>query len=86
MPPPRKANIAHDADHPTTWNEHAEAMPPHLVKLIMKPLVIFDKAELVGVRGVLFERPVRRRCDNQMDRLFRNPINLASIPAVNSVR
>ncbi len=41
-------------------------MTPDLFKLIMKALVIGDKAQLLLVQRVLFERPIRRRRQDQV--------------------
>ena len=51
--------------------QHTDAFLPCLVQFGEKRFVVLDRAELAGAVRILLERPVRRRGDDQMDRLVR---------------
>jgi hypothetical protein len=63
----RQANVSDDTHEPTARNQHAKAMLPHLVELVMKGVIIFDESKLAFVMGVFLERPVRRRGQSQVN-------------------
>jgi hypothetical protein len=62
-----QADIPDDAHDPATGNQHAKAMLPYLVELVMEGLIIFDEPELAFAAGIFLERPVRRRGQDQVD-------------------
>jgi hypothetical protein len=58
--PPGDAHVADDADQPSTRNQYAVHVPPHLLQLEKESLVVLNVPELVGVLIVALEIPVRR--------------------------
>lgn len=77
--PPREANVAHDADEPTTRDEGVETLLPDLVQFDEELFVVGDVAELTVALAVFLERPVRRTCEHQVDTLW---LKLGHVPTV----
>jgi len=48
----RQADIPDHAHESASGNQHAKAMPPHLVELVVKGVTIFDEPELAFMRGI----------------------------------
>src|ERR1041384_6045504 len=63
---PGDTHVADNADESSTRDENAEGVPPDLVQLGEKPLIVLDMSELVGVFLVAFQIPVRRRGYDKM--------------------
>jgi hypothetical protein len=62
-----QANIPDDTYEPAAGNQQAKAMLPYLFELIVEGVIIFDEPELALAVGILLERPVRRRGQDQVD-------------------
>ena len=62
----RKTHIAYDADESAPWYQCVETLLPDLVELSEELLVVTNEPELTVGAPILFERPVRRRCQDQM--------------------
>jgi hypothetical protein len=60
VPTPGKAHVSDYADESTTWNKNPEAVPPNLIQLVVKLLVVGDQPELVHMGGIFLQGPVRR--------------------------
>jgi len=67
MPAAGQADVPDDAHEPAAGNQHAIAMLPYLVELVMEGVIIFDEPKLAFVAGIFLERPVRRRGQGQVD-------------------
>ena len=65
--PARKANIADHANQPTTWNQCLEAIRPNLIQFIKKLVVVLNVSQLPFGVPVLFESPIWRRREYEMD-------------------
>jgi hypothetical protein len=63
-------DITDHAHQPSAGDKDTKDMPPNLLHFIQKCLVILDMPQLIGILVVPFEIPVRRRCNNEMDRLI----------------
>ena len=77
---PGYANIAHHAYDAAPRNQNSVAMAPYLGEFIVELLVIADQAELVFIRGVFLQGPVRRRRDDQMHGVVWNPVEATASP------
>jgi hypothetical protein len=62
-----QADIPDDAHEPAAGNQHAKAMLPYLVELVMEGVIIFDEPKLTFAVGIFLERPVWRRGQDQVD-------------------
>jgi hypothetical protein len=62
-----QADVPDDAHEPAAGNQHAKAMLPYLVELVMEGVIIFDEPKLAFAAGIFLERPVRRRGQDQVD-------------------
>src|SRR6266567_1726006 len=67
--PSGKAHIADHANQATTGNQGAKAMLPYLVKLTEEIVVVFDVSHLPSGIAVLFEGPIWRRGEDEMNRV-----------------
>jgi hypothetical protein len=69
MSPSRTAYIAHDDTHAPPRHECVETAIPDLPQFVQKLFAIVDMSELraVSVAGILFQIPVRRRGNHQVD-------------------
>ncbi len=65
--PAGQAHIPDNATDPATRNQYPVAMSPDFLELVVKLLVLGNRAELILVWRVFLQRPVRRRRDNQVD-------------------
>ena len=63
----RQADIPDDAHQPAAGNQHAKAMIPHLVELIVEGVIIFDEGNLTFAVGIFLECPVGGRGQDQVD-------------------
>jgi hypothetical protein len=63
----RQANVLDGTHEPAARNQHAKAMPPHLVELAMEGVIIFDESRLAFVMGIFLERLARRRGQGQVN-------------------
>ena len=63
-----------DAADPTHWHEYPLALAPDRIKLVQELIVIFDPAKLAAIRvgGILLQVEVRRRGNNEVERLVGN--------------
>jgi hypothetical protein len=52
VPTPGKAHIPDYAHEPTAWNQNAEAVPPDLIELVVKGIVISDEPQLALVERI----------------------------------
>lgn len=77
--PPREAAVADDADEPAAGDEDAEAVRPDAIELGEETLVVGDVSQLAGAVPVLFECPVRGRCENEMDAFRRDRRDLPRV-------
>jgi hypothetical protein len=62
-----QADVPDDAHEPAASNQHAKAMLPYLAELVMEGVIVLDEPKLAFAAGVLLERPVRRRGQDQVD-------------------
>jgi hypothetical protein len=62
-----QADVPDDAHEPAAGDQHAKAMLPYLVELVMEGDIVFDEPKLAFAAGIIFERPVRRRGQDQVD-------------------
>ena len=78
--PPGNADIANHTTDSAAWDENARALPPNLIQLRQKVLVVFDIPELGAVSTSIFlQRPVGRGRDYKMDGLVRNPGKVSGV-------
>src|SRR2546421_2413979 len=77
--PAWNANIAHNAANPSAGREDSCAFAPDFVEFIEERVVICDLAKLIFVFFVFFQRPIRRRGDDEMDASIRNPREIACV-------
>jgi hypothetical protein len=61
-----QADVPHDAHQPAAGDEDTEAVPPHLVELVVEGVIIFDVPKLAFGVGIFLERPVRRGGQDQV--------------------
>jgi hypothetical protein len=54
-------------------------MAPDLIQLVMKTFIVIEMSELLGQVVVSLEIEVRRRCDDEMNTVIRNPFELSGI-------
>jgi hypothetical protein len=66
----RQADIADIHDEPATGDERAIAVTPNLVEGFNECVVIANVAKLILRFVVSFQRPVRRRCNDEVQRIF----------------
>ena len=83
--PPGQANIAHNAADPASRNQNPMAMAPDLLELVVELLIFGNGPELTSVGRIFLQRPVWWRCDNQMNGLICNPIEVAGITLMYNV-
>lgn len=79
----RQANVPDDAHQPAGGNQRAEAMPLHLVELVIEGAIIFDEPKLAFPAGIFLEGPVGRRSQGQVDRSRRNPAEFPGVSVAN---
>jgi len=70
----RKADIADNADQPTSRDEDPQAVAPDVIEFIVERLVVRNKTELAFVLRIFLQGPIRRGCYDEMDRFVGNPI------------
>jgi hypothetical protein len=62
-----QADVPDDAHEPAAGNQHAKAMLPYLVELVMEGVIIFHEPKLAFAVGIFLECPVRGRGQGQVD-------------------
>ena len=55
MLPSRKADIAHDAYQPATWNKDSKCVVPYAIQLVQELFVFLNVPELPGSVVVLLQ-------------------------------
>jgi hypothetical protein len=76
---PRKAYVANDTDEPSTGNKNIETSLPNSVQFGEKMIVVFQVPHLAFGLAVLFKRPIRWRCENQMNRIRFEPSQFSGV-------
>jgi hypothetical protein len=74
-----KANITDYAANSTARRENPGAFLPNLVELGQEAFIVLNMPELAGVPPIFFEGPIRGRCYDEMNRLVRNPREVAGV-------
>src|SRR5207253_182783 len=69
----------HDTTNSSTWSQHSCALSPNFIEFSEKCVVILDLAKLALVLFVFFQRPIRRRSNDKMNALIRNPREIARV-------
>ncbi len=67
----READIAYDADQPSARDKESEAMFPHLIELLQEGFIVFNVTELPRRLSVVFQGPVWRGGENQLNAVRR---------------
>ncbi len=67
---PCNANIADDANQPSTGDQNPEGMSPDLFHLSKESLVILNMSELIRVLVIALEIPIGRRGNDQVHGLI----------------
>lgn len=83
MPPegsPRETYVTDNNDESTTRHENAKHMSPNLIEFRQEGLVVLDGPQLPVSSWVRLQRPVRRRCYDQMHRRRRNDLKISGVP------
>jgi hypothetical protein len=75
----RDTDVSYVTDQPPAGDEHAITMAPDLIQLVMKTFIVIEMSELLGQVVVSLEIEVRRRCDDEMNTVIRNPFELSGI-------
>ena len=67
---PRQADITHDTDESAAWHKRVETPFPDDIEFVQEALIISDVAQLMLVRVVLLQGPVRRGSHHEVDALW----------------
>lgn len=81
----REAHVPDDADQTAAGHEGSVAVLPHAIQFGEELLVVGYVAKLVLAPPVLLERPVRRRCEDEVDTLVGHGCHVPGVPEVEVV-